>query len=312
MPKHVIFGTGPVGTAIAEQLLADSTTVIMVSRSGGRNLPADAQVITGDVADKGFARNVTTGASVVYFAVNPPYTEWPKLFPPLQQSVIEACAAANSKLISAENLYAYGDVHGDVLTESLPYAATGRKGRVRAEMATGLLKAHADGVVRAAIGRASDFFGPGALLSHMGERVFYPAVEGGKTQFVVAIDQPHSYTYINDFAKALIVLGERDEALGRAWHVPSSPAVTTREFAQIVFDEAGAGEARISVMPRLVLNAIGLFNSTLREFKEITYEFDQPFVVDHSDIEAAFGLRPTPVREAISSTLDWYRANPRN
>jgi hypothetical protein len=40
---------------------------------------------------------------------------------------------------------------------------------------------------------------------------------------------------------------------------------------------------------------------------EIWYEFNEPYVVDHSPFAKAFGARPTPHREAIRETLDWYR-----
>jgi hypothetical protein len=37
------------------------------------------------------------------------------------------------------------------------------------------------------------------------------------------------------------------------------------------------------------------------------YEFEEPFVVDHSDFERAFGMSATPLRQAIGETVRWYR-----
>jgi nucleoside-diphosphate-sugar epimerase len=37
------------------------------------------------------------------------------------------------------------------------------------------------------------------------------------------------------------------------------------------------------------------------------YEFEEPFVVDHSKFEEAFGEQATPLREAIWGTVRWYR-----
>jgi nucleoside-diphosphate-sugar epimerase len=37
------------------------------------------------------------------------------------------------------------------------------------------------------------------------------------------------------------------------------------------------------------------------------YEFEEPFVVDHSKFEEAFGEQATPLREAIQRTVRWYR-----
>jgi hypothetical protein len=40
---------------------------------------------------------------------------------------------------------------------------------------------------------------------------------------------------------------------------------------------------------------------------ELLYEFEEPFVVDHSKFEEAFGEQATPLRESIQRSLRWYR-----
>ena len=37
------------------------------------------------------------------------------------------------------------------------------------------------------------------------------------------------------------------------------------------------------------------------------YEFEEPYIVDHSQFEAAFGANPTPMDQAIAETVAWYR-----
>jgi nucleoside-diphosphate-sugar epimerase len=126
-----------------------------------------------------------------------------------------------------DNLYAYGPVD-ESLTETLPHRATGPNGRTRAEIAEALLRAHEAGRIRATIGRSSDFFGPHAHLSTVGDRVFARALEGKPAQVLGNPDVPHTVTYIEDFARALVTLGEREEALGQVWHVPNPESVTIR------------------------------------------------------------------------------------
>jgi len=46
-------------------------------------------------------------------------------------------------------------------------------------------------------------------------------------------------TYLDDFARALVTLGEREEALGHVWHVPNREAVPMRRFIEMVFAAAG-------------------------------------------------------------------------
>ena len=40
------------------------------------------------------------------------------------------------------------------------------------------------------------------------------------------------------------------------------------------------------------------------------YEFEKSFVVDSSQFERAFGLKATPIEEAVKATVAWYRAHP--
>jgi nucleoside-diphosphate-sugar epimerase len=306
---HVVFGTGAIGMALIEELHASGKQVRAVNRSGSADVPDGVAVVAGDATSIEFTTAVCADASVVYFCLNPPYTRWPELFPPLQAAVIEGAASAGAKLVVMDNLYMYPPMNGQPLTEDLPYSATTRKGSVRAEMAVEIMEAHDSGKVCVAVGRASDYFGPRGLLSAMGGRVFYPALAGKKAQVMGDPDLRHTYSYIPDIAKGLAVLGEQDEADGRVWHLPNAPAITTRQFIDQVFSAAGT-KSGISVTRRWMVNTVGLFNGNVRELKEMLYEFEEPFVVDDSRFKAAFGDIATPLTEAIDTTVAWFRANP--
>src|ERR671917_727312 len=257
---QVVFGTGPVGTSVMEALMQRGRCrVRMVNRSGRASVPDGVEVVGGDATDEAFAREASEGASVVYFALNPPYDKWPELFPPLQAGVLEGAASAGAKLIAMENLYMYGPTDGRPLTEDLPHAPNTRKGRVRAGMSEELMEAHTSGRVRVAIGRASDFFGPRVITSAAGEQVFGRAVQGKSAQVTGDPDQPHTYTYVPDIGKGLVILGEREEALGQAWHLPSPETLTTRQFVEMIFEEVGK-PTRVQAAPKILLRAMGLLN----------------------------------------------------
>jgi nucleoside-diphosphate-sugar epimerase len=307
---HVVFGTGAIGLALVDELQANGKRVRAVNRGGDADVPEGVEVVGGDATSDDFTKAASAGAGVVYFCVNPPYTRWPEMFPPLQAAVMAGAESAGAKLVVMDNLYMYGPTNGRPLSEDLPYAATTRKGSVRAQMANDLMAAHEVGKLRVAVGRASDYFGPRGLLSAMGERVFYPALAGKKAQVMGDPDQPHTYSYIPDIAKGLAILGERDEADGEVWHLPNAPAVTTKQFIELVYTATGT-ESRISVMPRAMMNVVGLFNGNVRELKEMLYEFEEPFVVDDSRFEAVFGDCATPLSEAIDTTVAWFRSHPR-
>lgn len=119
-----------------------------------------------------------------------------------------------------------------------------------------------------------------------------------------SLDQPH--TYIRDFAKGLVILGEQEGALGEVWHVPSAKTVTGRELVEQIFIAAGK-EPKFRIASRGLVSFMGLFNPAMRELKEDMYRFEQPYVVDHSKFEKAFGFISTPHEEAIKETLEWYK-----
>ncbi len=213
--------------------------------------------------------------------------------------------------MAMENLYMYGPTEGAPLTEDLPHAATGRKGRTRAKMAQDLLEVHRAGKVRVVIGRASDYFGPHGRLSAMGERVFDSALSGKKAQVMGNPNHLHTYSYIPDIAKGLVILGEHGEADGQAWHLPNAPAITTRQFIEQVYVAAGT-EPGIQAMSRFLVKMVGLLNGTVRELYEMLYEFEEPFVVDSTKFERAFGDHATPLSEAIPATVEWFRTHPKS
>lgn len=289
---HVIFGTGPVGLAVMDELLTQGKQVRLVNRSGRASVPAGVEVMAGDAADSAFTRKVCAGAAVVYQCLNPAYTQWVELFPPLQAGVLEGTAAAGGK----------------PLVETLPYAAQTRKGKVRAAMAESLLNAHQQGKVRVVMARAADFFGPRVKTSAMGERVFPAALAGKAVQMIGNPDLPHTFTYMPDIGKALVLLGQREEALGQVWHLPSAATVTTRQFVQMIGSALGK-PVNIQTAPKPLLQLLGLFNANVREVVEMLYQFEEPFVVDTSKYAHAFGNQATPLPEAIQATVAWWRQN---
>ena len=303
---QVVLGTGPLGLAVARHLVARGEPVRVANRSGRADLPGAVEVVAADVATAGEAKRACDGASVVYHCANPPYAQWPDLHPPLMEAIIGGAAAAQAKLVFGDNFYAYGPVDGP-FTEDLPSLATGPNGRTRAWVAETLLRADEAGRVRATIGRGSDFFGPHAHLSTVGDRVFARAMEGKPAQVLGDPDAPHTVTYLEDFARALVTLGEREDALGQVWHVPNAETVTMRRFVQMVFEAAGR-PPRLRAAPRWVISLGALFSPTLRAVKEQLYQSERPWVVDSSRFERTFGWSATPLNDAVAATVAWCQA----
>ena len=227
---HVVFGSGPVGLAVVETLLAQGKRIRVVSRSGARrSLPESVEVARGDATHPEDTRQVCSGATHVYNCTNAPdYHRWPQQFPPLQRGILAGATAAGAKLIVMENLYMYGPHGGVPMTEAMPLRGQGSRSTTRRMLTEELFAAHRAGQVRAVSVRASDLLGPHVTESLVGERFFGPFLAGKKVQVFADLDLPHSVSFVGDVGRALVMVGAREEALGQAWHVPNAPAVTLR------------------------------------------------------------------------------------
>jgi len=258
--NHVVLGTGAIGRAIMEELVKRGESVRMVNRSGRMDeVPNGVEVTACDLYDSNQVKEKTRGAKVVYQSAQPGYFEWVEKFPPLQKSIMDALTGTDAKLVLVENLYMYGESNGKPMTEDFPHNAHTRKGKVRGEMSRAAFEAHKAGKLRVTSGRGSDFFGPwGLTTAAMGARTFYPMLQGKAASLVGNVDVPHTHTYTKDFGKALVILGERDEADGQAWHMPNdNPRASQREMVKMIAAEMGI-EPKFSTMGKLMMWMGGL------------------------------------------------------
>ncbi len=305
-PRHVVLGTGPLARSTVESLIAGGKDVSLVSRSGAmKSTPSQATVVAADLLDRAAAGRACTGAEAIYFCAQPPYHQWPQFFPALQAAAIDVAADVGAKLIVAENLYSYGET-AEVLKETTPVRPTSVKGRVRAEMHDTLMQAHAAGRIKTAVARGSSFFGPWVDASSVGSRPLRALLRGKPVEVIGNPDMPHTVTYVRDFGAALALLGSDPRGIGEVWHVPNAPAVTTRRFFEIA-GLVAEKPVRLRKLGLFQLRIAGLFMPAAKELIEMIYEFEKPYLVDHSKFTATFGDVSTPLEAAIAQTLDWLR-----
>ena len=226
-----------------------------VTRSGTADVPEGVEQVAADVATPDGARRACAGAAVVYHCAQPDYTKWVDVVPAADRAVLDGTAEAGAKLVFADNLYVYGPPDGP-MTEETPQRAQGSKGRIRVEMAAAILRAHADGRLRCTIGRSSDYYGPRGTGTTAGDNLMKPALRGKRARWLGSLDQPHTLNYLEDMGRALVTLGERDEADGQVWHLPAAEPLTGRQFLTLVYEAAGhPAEARRR--PRTMIRLVG-------------------------------------------------------
>lgn len=302
MSKHIVAGAGQVGRQLAQLLTEQGHEVVVVSRSGTG--PDGVTKVAADASDEGRLIEITKDADAIYNCVNPPYHRWPQEWPPMAAALLAAAETSGAVLVTTGNLYSYGPVDRP-MTEDLPLAGTGVKAQVRARMWTDLLAAHRAGRIRMTELRGSDYFGPGTSdQAHLGSvRFVAPLLAGKRVSFLGNPDLPHSWTYVPDVVRALALAGGDERAWGRAWHVPTAPAISARSVAEKLADLASLPAPRLRSVPKSVVNALGLVVPQLGALRELRYQFERPYLLDSSAFETTFGMRPTPLEEALAETL---------
>jgi nucleoside-diphosphate-sugar epimerase len=302
--RYVVFGaSGGIGSAVVRHLATQGKIVRAVNHSSKNDVPPGVEVVVADATDSTGARRACERATVVYHCAHPS-ADYAQL-PAMTENIVLGVEAAGAKLVLASSAYPYGKVNRP-MTEDMPYTAAFPTGEYHTQAAEIVMDAHRNGWVRAAIGRASNYYGPNAGNSYAGDGIFLNALKGKAASVIGDVDQPHTYTFVDDFARALITLGEREEALGEVWHVPSAESITTRHFIELVYHEVGA-KPKIMAGSRVPLTFMGLFSSHMRNALQVLYQFEKPFVLDHRKFEKTFGAKATPHRQAIRQTIAWYR-----
>jgi nucleoside-diphosphate-sugar epimerase len=297
MSNHVIIGSGPIGSAVAGLLVDRGDTVTMVTRSGRG--PSHPQIKL-EAADASDARRLTTlaeGAETVFNCANPKYTQWEKLWFPMNYAMIAAAKATNAVYVITGNLYVYGPQPGGRMNENTPMAAVGRKGKVRIKMWQDALRSG----VRTLEVRGSDYLGAGAV--GIFSSVLLPAIEKGRTAWAPGNpDLPHSFTYTGDMARTMVTLAREDRSYGKAWHAPTNAAVTIRDLANRYTEMTGSPRLKLRALPRFVMRTAGLVVPMARELAEMDYQFYAPFHLDSTLTEQTFGLKPTSLDVPLHET----------
>jgi nucleoside-diphosphate-sugar epimerase len=300
----VLGAAGGLGRAISLELVARDHDVTAVTRASHDPVPGTT-ALSADLLDPEQAALACAGAEVVVMAAQVGYREWATTLPRLVGHAVAGASAAGARLVMVDNLYAYG-APGAPITEATSEAATTRKGALRRALGQRLLAAHEEGRGGVVIGRCSDYYGPGGTNAMVYVLGIERALKGRTPRAMVAADHPHTFVYLPDAARGFARLVERPDADGRVWILPAAPAITQRELLTMVAQEAGL-EPRIGRIRPWMLAVGGLFDPQIRELRELTEQWDRPYVTDASRFVAELGpVEVTPHDQAVAETLAWF------
>ncbi|MFJ6517303.1 NAD-dependent epimerase/dehydratase family protein [Streptomyces filamentosus] len=298
MGTSVVIGAGATGTAAARQLAGLGEQVRLVTRRGGGPDHPGIERIALDAGRTDELAEALTGATTVYNAAMTAYQTWPETMPPLFSSILAATERSGADYVMLGNHYGYGRTSGPV-TERTPMTARTRKGRVRAELWRRAKEAHDAGRVRVTEVRAGQYLGPGAVSPFT--LLVAPRVLDGELALVHGDpDAEHSFSYTEDVAAALVAVGRDERAWGRAWHAPVITTTLRRAAAELAALHR-APEPRLEPLTERDLALLSFTDPLWREFAEMGYMSERPFVVDDGDVRETFGLTPSTLREALTA-----------
>ena len=145
--QTVLGAGGPIADELIRALGRDHTDAIRVVSRQPRRLHDTDELIAADLTDAEATDRAVAGSDIAYLTVGlpPDSALWERQFPVIMRNVIEACARHGARLVFFDNTYMYPGT-STPQTESTPFAPHGRKGRVRAHLATMLLEAMAVGL----------------------------------------------------------------------------------------------------------------------------------------------------------------------
>jgi nucleoside-diphosphate-sugar epimerase len=241
--------------------------------------------------------------------MNPPYYTriWADVLPRYMDNLITATARASARLVVLDNVYMLGRPGGRPLDEQTPPNPCSRKGEIRAHVAERLFAAHHRGEIRATSGRASDFYGPGGTLTHLGDQFWRPALGSRTARVLVNPDMIHTYHYLPDVAAGLATLGmARDDAYGQPWMLPCAPAETMRALVMRFSRKLGR-TIRLASVPHWMVKPIGLVVPLVREVEEMLYQWDEPFVINDARFRKRFRREPADIETAAADTVAWAK-----
>jgi nucleoside-diphosphate-sugar epimerase len=298
---------GAIGNELVKELAARSEPIRLVSRNP-KLVPGATEAIAADLSNFDDTLKAVSGSRIVFLVVGLKYdvNVWRDLWPRIMHNAIEAAKRANARLIFFDNVYMYGKVDGP-MTEKTPFRPCSKKGEIRAEIATTLLKEIKAGSLTALIARAADFYGPRVRTALPNILVFDKFARGAKAMWLVNDSVKHSFTFTPDAARSLVLLADTENAWNQTWHVPTAPDPPTgREFIELVANEFRT-RPKYRVLTRPMLWLGRWFDTNIHELYEMLYQYEFNYVFDSTKFTSAFRFQPTFYPEGIHRTAAAYR-----
>lgn len=287
--QTILGANGQIAMELARELRRNHTSdVRLVSRTPRKVNDTDS-LVAANLLDARQTAEAVKGSRIVYFTAGlPPDTQvWETQFPVMLKNALDACRAEGASFAYFDNTYMYPQ-DDRLQTEETPFAPVGRKGKVRATMASMVLEEMARGDIPVLIGRAPEFYGPGKTQSFTNALVI-EKLRAAKTPLVpVRDDARRTLIWTPDASRALATLGNAPDAFGQTWHLPCcDDRPTYKEFVAMACEIFGR-KTSYRVIGQWTLSAAGLFSRQVREIRELLPRYGHDNLFDSTKFKRRF------------------------
>lgn len=299
--QTILGANGQIAVELARELRNRYTSQVRLVSRTPRKVHEDDALVAANLLDAHQTAQAVDGSRIVYFTAGlPPDTQlWETQFPVMLKNALAASRAAGAKFVYFDNTYMYPQ-DSRVQTEEIAFAPVGRKGKVRAAMASMVLEEMARGDIPVAIGRAPEFYGPGMTQSFTNALVIDKLKAGEKPRVPVRDDTKRTLIWTPDASRALAAIGNTPDAFGQTWHLPCCDDRPTYKQLATSACEVFDRDASYTVLGKWTLAAAGLFSSKVREIKELLPRYAQDNLFDSSKFKRRFPeFEVTTYREGL-------------
>ncbi len=299
-------GAGFIGSEIARELIAGGHSVRVfdnLSTGFERNVPPEAELITGDLRDAAAVAAACEGAEVVFHqgalgsvprSIEDPQTTNDCNVTGTLNVLAASVDAGVRRVVYASSSSAYGDTGGVVNKETLPprpmspYAVSKLTGEHYCRVWASI-----KGLSTVSL-RYFNVFGPGqdpnSRYAAVFPRFISALLEGGPPQIYGDGEQSRDFSYVGDVVRANLMAAEAgEEAGGAVLNIGGGHPRTVNEVLRAVSDRVGVWVDPVYLPPR---------PGDVRK--------------SHADISAAaevIGWSPeAPWDVSVAATVEWFRS----
>jgi len=310
---HLVLGsTGSLGSAIVNELNSAGIPVRALVRDPAKAQkvfanPERVELVQGSVEDPQTLQKAFDGADLFYNCINPPYYQHWSSLPEVHGGIIDAARRGKTRMEFPGNVYIYGHAPSGLVSEEQQRNPCSKKGRIRLQLEETFMARSREGEVPCVIVRFPDYYGPN-LSSSIADGIFASALKGKTARWYGRLDAMHEFIFIADAAKAMVIAGDRPDAVSQDFNIPGPEPIRVSDWISLVYKEAGF-EPKMTGTSRTTVRLTGLFSHLAREFAEMQYLTQEQLILDGTKFTNFFGTKyPTrSYEDGIRETLAWLK-----